>query len=162
MALKSMSIEKSDEIMTLFFDLLAKNGDNGSQYYPYSAMKGYDVFDIDNGLKIFMANLVFNKDLSENEIQQYKDWADGWLLHYNLSFAPDEFVYELSKLDKKSSEYRTKESSYMLHPKSGMLKLFVDENKESIISFFDFCLSLKKDYSTYWKLVYNRLGIEEK
>jgi len=161
MALKNMSIKKSDEIMTLYFDLLTQWGDNQISIYPYSALKGYDIFDIDNGLKIFLANLIFKKNLSDDEIKQYRGWGSMGIINYKLAFAPDDFVYELNKLDKNSSEYRIKEGSILERPHDGMVKIFDNENKEPITSFFDFCLSLGKNNPDYWKLVYDRLGIDK-
>ena len=162
MALKSMSVKKSDEIMTLYFALMAKFGEDSSTIYPYSALKGYDIFDIDNALKIFLANQIHRKYLSEAEIIKLRNWGGQGLWTFNTSFAPDEFVYKLNKLEKHSTEYWNMKDDFILNPPTGMVKIFYDEDKETTESFFDFCLSLGREHPNYWKEVYNRLGIENK
>jgi hypothetical protein len=162
MVLKVMSVKKSDEIMILYFDLMGKIGKDSIYLYPYSAMNGYDIFDIDNALKIFLARQIQRKQLSEKEITQLSEWGAQGIFNYITSFAPDEFVYELNKLKKDSPEYFNKKDEFESNPLQGMVRIFIDEHKENTTDFFNFCLSLDRNNPTYWKEVYNRLGIEEK
>ena len=70
MSLKSISIELADEIIKIYSDLLIKREKVNIHYYPYSALKGYDIFDIENSLKLLTAHRVYKtENLTENKLK---------------------------------------------------------------------------------------------
>ncbi|OGU39206.1 MAG: hypothetical protein A2315_00990 [Ignavibacteria bacterium RIFOXYB2_FULL_35_12] len=73
MSLKSISIELADEIIKIYSDLLIKREKVNIHYYPYSALKGYDIFDIENSLKLLTAHRVYKtENLTENKLAEFK------------------------------------------------------------------------------------------
>jgi hypothetical protein len=160
MALKNMSIKETMKIYNRYADMIADNEPGG--YYPYSALGGYDIFDVDNSIKIFIAKQIYEKDLQEDAVKQLKEWGNCGIMFFTDTFIPDEHLYELNKLIQGSSEYRMKKMGLKYLTPIGMTKLFYEEKKESAGSFLTFCLWVRKNRTDYWKEIYNRLGIENK
>jgi len=164
MSLKTISITLADEIIKIYSDLLLKRDKENIHYYPYSALKGYDILDIENSLKLLTALRVYrSKDPSENKQIELKKIAaedGGAILIFFRSFIPDNAYKELSKYVYGTSEYRSKEFELLYTdemPKE--MRIHFDKETETIDSFLDFCIKSDRNDLEYWLKVYARLNL---
>lgn len=163
MALNRISLKNAMEIVDLYSYLMENN--KGAQNNKYSEMKGYDVYDIDNSLKLLIAFRV-NSSVSfdENRMKELKDfasWAQNGTYYFHLNFIPDEIYNELSKYEYKSPDWIIA-SNRLLSDGDFISKDFhelINKNLETMESFLDYCIKLHKKHSNYWLLVYSRLNL---
>ena len=159
-----MSIELADEIIKIFSDKLILRDKKNIHYYPYSTLKGYDIYDIENALKLLTAYRVYNSaDLNDEKLAEYKKYASedgGAIFSFFRTFIPDHIFKRLIKFPYGSVEYRQKEFELVYDKEMTIeMRKFFAKETETIDSFLDFCLQLNRTNSNYWDNVYSRLNL---
>lgn len=164
MSLRRMSIELANEVIKIYTDLLIKREENNIHYYPYSVLKGYDIFDIENALKLLTANRVYNSaELKEQNLSEYRKYASedgGAVFTFFSAFIPSNIFKQLIKFPYGSTEYRQKEFELLYDeemPKE--MRKFFARQTETVDSFLDYCIKLGSDNPEYWIKVYSRLNL---
>ncbi len=164
MSLLMMSVELADEIIKIFSDKLILRDENNIHYYPYSVFKGYDIYDIENALKLLTAYRVYNSaKLNEQKLSEFKKYASedgGAVFTFFRAFIPNNIYKQLIKFPYGSAEYRQKEFELLYDeemPKE--MRKFFSMESETVESFLDFCLQLDRTNSNYWPTVYSRLNL---
>lgn len=164
MSLSIMSIELANEIIKIYSDKLILRGEKNIHYYPYSVLKGYDIYDIENALKFLTAYRVYNSaKLDDEKLSEYKKYAledGGTVFAFFRTFIPDNVFKQLTKFTDGSIEYRQKEFELLYDEEmSKEMRKFFEKQTETIDSFLDFCLQLDLTNSNYWPSVYSRLNL---
>jgi hypothetical protein len=158
MSLTEMTIKKADEIIDIVTPLMI-NRSVDRFYFGYSELKGYDIIDVDNALKLFNAFNYFQKGILQkiNEGKIILDANKDNALVMNLCFrlVPDYILSELNKYRYGSHEYISKACE--LVDESNYLKLLGDG--ETVESFVRYCIGIGWDDPDYWVKVYYRLGL---
>lgn len=163
MALTTMSLKEANKIIEIYSNILSHSLELGKfEKFRYSKLRGYDVFDIDNALKVTLAYNAFNTsiidDIAFGKLKKEAGENTVGVMCFFTSFAPDSIVQQLKKLD--PADIYSRSEAYKLEGdffESELYKAF--SKTESQDSFLDYCLSIDKSDSNYWEKVYNRLGI---
>jgi hypothetical protein len=163
MSLTTMSLKEANKIIEIYSNILSHSLELGKfEKFRYSELKGYDIFDIDNALKVTLAYRVFNisilNDIALEKLKKEAGENTVGVMCFFDSFAPDSIVQQLKKLDpaniySRSEAYKIEGNFF----ESDLYKTF--SKTESHGSFLDYCLSIEKKDMNYWENVYDRLGI---
>lgn len=164
MALTTLSFKEAQKIIDLYASILIHSENLGlNNRFRYSQLKGYDIYDIDNALKLTSAYRVFNcKERSDTALSKLREATnvDGGasMSFFNL-FEPDNIVQQLNKIDLSNPteaiiKQREIRGDYF------QSQLWKDFSKtETHESFLNFCLQLDMADRDYWEKIYDRLGI---
>jgi hypothetical protein len=161
MSLTTISYSEASRIVDLYSKILTQS-ERLSLYkkFRYSELNGYDVFDIDNALKICSAYRVYKTEiLDDNSIEKLKKDSSidgGACMSFFSLFAPDNIAQQLNNLD----YHKDRNEIYNLDidfSETDLWKAF--SKSETHDSFLEFCLSIEKTDINYWEKVYSRLGI---
>ncbi|MCX6276780.1 MAG: hypothetical protein NT004_01620 [Bacteroidetes bacterium] len=158
MALKEMSIRQANEIVDIYSALL-QNKSRTHKIMPYSALMGYDIFDVDNAIKIVMAEEYYRFQINDARLSELKNSSSGMIAGFSFTLIPDEFFYEIDRANLTDDEYLIAYSKYIGPPYHGMVKKFYEANKERGDSFIEYCVSLNNTDSNYWEMIYKRLDL---
>jgi hypothetical protein len=163
MSLTSISYKEANKIIRLYSDILSNSLNLARlEKFRFSELKGYDIYDIDNSLKICSAFRTFKTSVFDvNSVEKLKKDASidgGAVMSFFSLFAPDYIVQQLKKLNPDDiyarSEAHKIEGNIL---ESDLWKTF--SKTESHGSFLDYCISIEKTDIEYWEKVYSRLGI---
>jgi len=154
-----MSYITADKIVDLYSGLLI-NIKNLRQYqkYGYSDLKGYDVIDIVNAMKLIIAYRFFNNEKIE-DTNNYVSAASSAISAFSTQFFPDEIAQKLKLIDL-TDDRQAVLDYFKLTRDSDLLEMNKLLNpQETPESFLKFCTFLGTTNTDYWETVYSRLGI---
>ena len=159
MSLIEMTIKNALDIVDVITPLMKNRSQEDRFYIGYSELKGYDIIDVDNALKLFNAHFYFRKEsLDEKEIiKLFLNAKSDYALLLSLceSLVPDAILDELNKYEFGSHEYIAKD--FELVDRADNLEVL--KYRETIEFFLKHCVSIGKDNPEYWIHVYYRLGL---
>ena len=157
MSLREMTIQKANEIMDIVIPLMINRNQEDRSYFGYSELKGYDIYDVDNAIKLYDAFYYYKKGSLEKE-ELNKIWNNDDAFLYNLcrSLVPDKTLTELKKYKYRSSEYFSKVFELVDHKE---FDIFMNSENETVESFLKYCIKVGRDNPEYWVRVYYRLGL---
>ncbi len=163
MALNRIPLKDAQKIIDLYSYLMENT--TGILNYKYSDMKGYDVYDIDNSLKLIIAfRVYYPSELDSARIKELKEfaaWAQNGPYLFHMNFVPDDIYNELSKYEYQSPNWIIA-TNRLLHDGEYISKDYhelIDKNLETMESFLNFCIENYKNTSTYWARIYSRLNL---
>lgn len=159
MPFKKMSYNTADKIVDLYSGLLV-NIKNLKQYerYGYSHLKGYDVVDIANAMKLIIAYRFFNNEKFE-DTNNYVSAASSALSAFSFQFFPDEIAQKLKLIDLTDDRQAILDYSKLTRDSEQLEMNKLLNPQETPESFFQYCISLGKTNPDYWETVYSRIGI---
>jgi hypothetical protein len=160
MSLREMTIQKANEIMDIVIPLMINRSQEDRSYFGYSELKGYDIYDVENALKLFNADYYFRKGSSEeseiNKLLLNAKSDNAFLINLCFYLVLDSIIDELRKYKYRSSEYFSKVFELVDHKEYDK---FMSAENETIESFLKYCISIGRDNPEYWLRVYYRLGL---
>ena len=143
-----------------------------SLFYPISALKGYDIYQVAIAFKLLLANELLlisrhNKDdLDEQWSEAIKVYASAWS-PIVFQFVEDEKIAELNRLTLTvpvtSVTYMKRVAEIRPRPLDSSGKRLKDERLnelESFESFATFCRHIGANEPLYWGHVYVRIGLK--
>jgi hypothetical protein len=157
-----MSYGTAHKIIDIYSELLM-NLSKLEKYekYAYSDLKGYDLIDISNALKLTAAFRLYNiYELNDKEIEKLKWYAQedsSGLLQFFFHFFPDNVASELKKLDHNNEMAILDSIKLTKDSQSEIQQLFNKE--ETPDSFLNYCISVGRFDPNYWGKIYERIGI---
>lgn len=158
-----ISYNTANRIIDIYAALLMNLSKLGKyEKYAYSDLKGYDLIDISNALKLTAAFRLYNTyDLSDKKIEEFKKYAEedgSGLMQFFFHFYPDNVVSELKKLDPNNQMAILDSIKLTKDSQTEIEELFNKE--ETPNSFLNYCISIGRSDPNYWGKVYDRIGIE--
>lgn len=163
MSLTSISYKEANKIISIYSDILRNSLSLGHlEKFRFSSLKGYDIYDVDNSLKICSAFRVFKTSVYDiKSVEKLRTEASidgGATMSFFGLFAPDNIVQQLKKLN--PDDIYSRSEAYKIEGDILDSDLWDSFSKtESHESFLDYCLSIEKTDIDYWEKVYLRLGI---
>lgn len=154
-----MTIQKALDIVDIVTPLMINRSKENRYYFGYSELKGYDIIDVVNALKLFNAFNNFQKGIlqkiDKDKILMDANYDNAFVINFCSSLVPDNILTELNKYKYRSSEYIAKVSE--LTNELDTLKKLGDI--ETVESFIRYCTEIGWDDSDYWLKVFYRLGL---
>ncbi|MCE9540453.1 MAG: hypothetical protein K8R85_14730 [Bacteroidetes bacterium] len=163
MSLTKLNYSKADKVIDIYASLL-ESLPNLPLYdkYGYADMKGYDIIDILNSLRLITAYRVYiTNTIDDKTLTEFKKYASedgGAVFNYFNHFVPDNEKAEMDKLDKHSPDFLINSIRIISDFQESDLYKVVMKNETST-SFLDFCIGIKGD-SKYWDKVFKRLSLD--
>lgn len=159
MSLNGMMLQEAQGIIDLFTKLLINRSGENRYYFGYSELKGYDILDVENAVKLLTAYHCFiTEELDKEKLKELENNAindNAAIMNFCSALIPDQILSQLNQYNYKSSEYIAKECELVNHLDN--LKMLGE--RETIDSFLQYCIRIKKNHSEYWPKVYYRLGL---
>ncbi len=164
MPLKQMSYDSADKIIDIYSTLLINIGHlKGYKKYGYSDLKGYDIVDVSNAIKLMIAYRFFN-DGRENtskleEIKEYVSVSEAALSAFSFHFFPDGVAHELGQIDPSDLQEAVLEKIRLTKGSENYEWNKIIRPQETTSSFFTFCQTIRNKDPDFWEKVYSRIGI---
>ena len=172
----TMTIPEAEYVIDIVVDALDRHNDKidhwWQAYQSVSVLQGYDIFQIDNALKLRIANMYLIFSRSDNFEEKFsKEIAWSQLPFFLLNvFMPEYVIAKIKKWDKDSKalprdsfEYLERSSALMAET-SAFEKRYIEDEKylslDTSESFGDYCKSLGTNDPLYWQKIYTHLGLE--
>ena len=155
-----MSLNEANKIIDLYSGAILNRAKSDQNPIRFSALQDYDFCDVDNALKIQLAFIVFKmrNKTTRSELNNLASENNATLLTASSTFAPDNIVQMLNKLDNRDQDYTIKRIKILQASRENEAFLKLHEC-EMHSSFLDYCLSLQVNDTTYWESVFSRIGI---
>jgi hypothetical protein len=163
MALNRITLKNAQEIVENYMVLMENKSEKD---YSYSEMHGYDIYDIDNSLKLLTAYYVYDSYMIDDErlkkLEVFAAWGDDGVNLYFMSFVPDHIYKEISKHKCLSLEYLDRKIELLFGGDvvSKDHREFLERKLETTKSFLDFCIKTGKNNPEYWSIIYSRLNLK--
>jgi hypothetical protein len=159
MSLTEMTIQKALDIVDIVTPLMINRSQENRHYFGYSELKGFDIIDVLNALKLFNAFNYYQKGIlqkiDKDKILTDANYDNSFITNLCSSLVPDQILTELNVYEYNSIEYIAK--VFELTNELDTLKMLVES--ETVESFLRYCTKIGWDDSDYWLKVYYRLGI---
>ena len=163
--LPKMTIMEAEQILDIVSIALQEETEN-PYLNPISALKGYDVFQIDMALKLRIAKeflILVKKSDFEKSFSEGINLYEAVPLSILTGFVPDDELEKLSKLPPDSDEYR--EGKMKIHPEvldaqEATLKDKRFASLEMCSSFGDYCKHIGSEDPLYWQKIYTHIGLK--
>jgi len=159
----TMTMPEAEEILDITSRALQDQSD--LHYHRLSLLEGYDVFQIDQALKLRIANefLYFaDRDDGDEKFTEGLIICSGMPFSIPTLFVPDDQLAKLERLSPDSPEFF--QTKLAIRPSmldsDGNFKDARMASLETVESFGDFCRLIGASDPNYWKKVYERIGFE--
>lgn len=160
MSLTEMTIQKALDIIDIITPLMINSSQEDRHYFGYSELKGYDIIDVVNALKLFNAFNYFQKGIlqkiDQDKIIRDANYNNSLVIYLCDSLVSDYIITELNKYKYGSTEYISKVCKLVDHTE---FDKFMSSGSETIESFLRYCIKIGWDDPDYWTKVYYRLGL---
>jgi hypothetical protein len=160
MSLSVISLNEAYRIIDLYSEVILNREENNYNPICFSALQRYDFCDLDNALKVQLAFIVFKKrnKIADAEFYRLASENDATLLLASNTFAPDNIVQQLIKIDESDPDYIIKKID-LLRDNSKNEAFTKLAQTEMHKSFLDYCLSFEESDSSYWENIFDRIGV---
>lgn len=162
MALNRITLKNAQEIVDIYSSLMENKGEED---YSYSKMLGYDIYDIDNSIKLLIAYYVFTTPILDDErlkrLKEFASWGQNGVTLFFMSFVPDYVYKEISQYKYLSPEYLHKKNKLTADGNylSKDFHVFLERKLETMDSYLEYCIKIGKNDPEYWPKIYSRLDL---
>jgi len=160
----TMTMQEAEHILDVAIAALQE--ESPPPFHPISSLRGYDVFQIDMALKLWVANeflILSERDDFEKQFAEGIQLYDPIPLHIVTLFVADDEIAKLRKLEPGTHEFKQLAAEISPTPLDSSTMTFKDDklaSLETVSSFGDYCKSIGPRDPIYWQKIYTRIGLE--
>jgi len=157
-----MNLDKAQEIVKVFSEAI-QGKKTTLPVRRKSDLKGFTIFEIDTACKLITARNYLEFTGAPEGDALFKKVVDNYgfiLTGFFITFIEDEEFNELEKMDRNSTDYKKKLSTFGLkgaNENNPEYQKFLQ--LETMESFANFCRHIGRDDPLYWQKIYSHLGL---